>query len=142
MKSGLASMRNLAISAVILIALTGCTNPRDDQPNSTSELPLSNSPESSLEPTATYTLPPATLALEQSAEPQRIEFQSTDGTPLVGTFWPSAESQATAILLMHWNPGTKEDWLMLAALLQGQVISQPSGESSRPSYAVFAFDFR
>src|SRR5262245_17380011 len=78
----------------------------------------------------------------QSAEPQRIEFKSDDSTDLVGTFWPAPNMQqpATGVLLLHWNPGTRNDWNTLAALLQGMAISNPS--SGRDGYAVFAFDFR
>jgi dienelactone hydrolase len=41
---------------------------------------------------------------------------------------------------MHWNPGTREDWAMLAALLQGMALSDPSSGSG--GFPVFAFDFR
>jgi pimeloyl-ACP methyl ester carboxylesterase len=41
---------------------------------------------------------------------------------------------------MHWNPGSREDWNMLATLLQGAAVS--SQQANQQGYAVFAFDFR
>jgi hypothetical protein len=41
---------------------------------------------------------------------------------------------------MHWNPGSREDWMMLSALLQGAVVA--GSPSDRLSYAVLSFDFR
>jgi dienelactone hydrolase len=88
------------------------------------------------------TLPVPTLVIEQNAGPQHVEFEAEDGTHLVGTFWPTAPGAETVpgVLLMHWNPGTREDWSLLAALLQGVGISSPSSGAGK--YGVFAFDFR
>jgi dienelactone hydrolase len=93
-------------------------------------------------PTELPTLPAPTLIIEQNAGPQKIEYDASDGTSLAGTFWPPAPTAqpAPGIILMHWNPGTRQDWAMLAALLQGMAISNPS--SGGGSYGVFAFDFR
>ena len=81
-----------------------------------------------------------TLILEDSSMPKRIEFQSSDGTDLVGTFWPTSQPNSPGVLLMHWNPGTRGDWAMLAALLQGAGVAETA--AANRGFAVFAFDFR
>ena len=64
------------------------------------------------------------------AEPQRIEFESEDGTALVGTYYPPGEPPAPAVVLMHQMRASKDDWLPLIDALQA------AGD-----YAIFAFDF-
>jgi dienelactone hydrolase len=77
------------------------------------------------------------------AGPQRIEFEADDGTPLVGLYWPPTDQPAPGVLLLHWNPGTKEDWIAIATALQaGSASDLAPGVQLEHGYAVFAFDFR
>ncbi len=99
-------------------------------------------PETPAPPTTAAPAPPAAQATQEPraeptpetgaapAEPQRIEFQSGDGTALVGTYYPPGESPAPAVVLMHQMRASKEDWLPLIDALQA------AGD-----YALFAFDF-
>lgn len=80
---------------------------------------------------APVTPAPVATTVDLIAQPQRIDFQSTDGTQLVGTYWPATHPSATGIMLMHMMRARKESWQSLPTLLQSQ-----------QGYAVFAFDFR
>lgn len=64
-------------------------------------------------------------------EGERFEFESEDGTVLVGSYWPGTESPSPGVILMHQYRASKEDWHSVVATLQ-----------HGPGYAVFAFDFR
>jgi len=75
-----------------------------------------------------------------SLEPQQVQFQSTDGTPLAGTYLPPTQSPAPGLMLMHMMGASKESWGALPALLQGVGIAHEGAQ--QPSYAVLAFDFR
>jgi hypothetical protein len=89
-------------------------------------------PESPLQP-----LPP---------EPQQIEFEAEDATPLHGTYYPAAVNPAPVVILMHWARGDQRDWIPYAVWLQNRV---PQAESlpvppvpENFSVAVFTFNFR
>lgn len=133
-------MSRFAIVALVIALLTACSGGSAQSGEVTTS--VATSPQSPTVAGANQTLPPATLPLQATGEPQRIEFESSDGTRLVGTFWPPAQAPAPGVLLMHWNPGDRSDWMMLAGLLQGVGMAGPSGGSEPRSYAVFAFDFR
>ena len=79
----------------------------------------------------------------EPAAPVCIEFDAEDGTTLVGLFWAPTEQPLPGVLLMHWAPGTKEDWIEIATALQAGAASDlaPSVQLEH-GYAVFAFDFR
>ena len=127
------TLRGFATTVAILMVATGCA-----ASSISDETPTIGG--SSTSTGSTNEAPPTSSG--QSAEPQRVEFESDDGTDLVGTFWPApnAQQQVAGVLLLHWNPGTRNDWNTLAVLLQGMAISNPSPDVS--GYAVFAFDFR
>ena len=75
--------------------------------------------------------------------PERMEFQAEDGTTLVGLFWAPTSQPAPGVLLLHWAPGTKEDWIDIATALQaGSASELAPGVQLEHGYAVFAFDFR
>lgn len=135
-------MRRQLLILTLIIGLLGCTSSGENTdwiaPATAS---IDQQTQGTAASSATNTLPAVTLQLEQSAEPQEVHFRAGDDTPLAGTFWPPASENAPGLLLMHWNPGSRDDWSTLAGLLQGQGIAAPSGADSR-SYAVFAFDFR
>src|SRR5574341_1096148 len=135
-------MRRQLLIPILIIGLFGCTSSGQDTDGTAPATASSDQQtQGTTASTVTDTLPAVTLQLGQSAGPREVQFNAADGTPLVGTFWPPASVSAPGILLMHWNPGSREDWSTLAGLLQGQGLAAPSGSDS-PSYAVFAFDFR
>jgi hypothetical protein len=102
---------------------------------------------------------PTEVSLVESFPPdaQTVEFQSLDGQPLIGTYYPSAENPAPLVVLMHWAPGDQNDWIEIAYWLQNRGLG---GDTSNPgnvpwldptwfppmfddeSYAVFTFTFR
>ncbi len=137
----------LATTTALLIGCAGRSQTADQpggqatQETAATDSAVTIPTETTAEPLPTQTLPPVTLPLVEDAEPQRIKFEAADGTLLVGTYWPPRTTPAPGVLLMHWNPGDRTDWSLLAALLQGQALAEPT-ESARGSYAVFAFDFR
>lgn len=65
-------------------------------------------------------------------EPRRVEFQSEDGIPLVGVYYPPASAPAPGVLLLHQNRASKEHWVPLIEALRAP---------SMPTYAIFAIDF-
>lgn len=90
-------------------------------------------------------------------DPTRVEFQSADGTPLVGYYYPAAVADAPIVVLMHWAGGDQTDWNMvglvewlrnwpqpaagspkLAAPLSDVYVPMPDGLT----FAVFTFDYR
>lgn len=119
----------IAIAAV----LSACAPPAPTQS------PGTPAPEETSAAALPTTQPQPTLEVS-SFEPQRIEFQSADGTQLVGIYWPPAQSPAPGIILMHMMGKNKDSWQPLPALLQG--IGSAHQSARQRSYAVFAFDFR
>lgn len=100
-------------------------------------------------PTQPQTSSPARIPLPP--DPQRVEFKSQDGTPLVGTYYAAAVNPAPVAVLMHGLGGGKEDWMKrgLVEWLRNRGAPNP-GETAglyppMPdglSLAVFAFDYR
>ena len=91
----------------------------------------------------------------QPPEGQRVEFESSDGTALVGYYYPAALPNAPIVVLMHWARGEQSDWQKNGMIdwLQnrgaGGGTQSPSQQSAiyppMPeglSFAVFTFDFR
>lgn len=115
-------------------------------------------PTSTTEPTETEQTVDTQIPVEESlpAKPRQINFTAEDGTALVGTYYPPAQSQAPIILLMHWARGDQTDWVEIAQWLQNRtdeyaeedVAPQSAITGLLPqmpeglSYAVFTFDFR
>lgn len=63
--------------------------------------------------------------------PRRLEFESEDGTMLVGTFYPPDVDNAAGVVLMHQYGSNKEAWEpLIDALLE-----------ARPDLALLAIDF-
>ena len=106
--------------------------------------------------TPTETPVPAVPALP--AEPQRVEFEASDGVKLVGMYYPAAVNPAPVVVLMHWAGGDKNDWVYvgMAAWLQNRGLEVPAAPGQMPfdtpypfeplpedtSFGVFLFDFR
>jgi dienelactone hydrolase len=85
------------------------------------------------------------------ADPQRVDFKSGDGTPLVGTYYPAQSGPAPVVVLMHGLGGGEEDWgnWGLIEWLRNRGLLNPGAPAglypAMPeglSYAVFAFDYR
>jgi hypothetical protein len=117
-------------------------------------------------PAATPTSAPLPTAIPAlPAEPVRIEFQASDGTPLVGYYYPSVVNPAPVVILMHWANGSQCDWVHVNLVQWLQNRGAPEGVTANPacegvsldyaipladypimpgdgSFAVFTFDFR
>jgi len=65
------------------------------------------------------------------ADPQVVEFESEDGTKLVGTYYPPAQQPAPAVVLMHMLNNRRASWEDFANQLYDE-----------GNYAVLTFDFR
>ncbi len=86
-----------------------------------------------------------------------MEFTTTDGRTLQGTYFPASVSPAPLVIMMHWAPGDQSDMRELAYWLQNRGFSdsQSNDFSGKPwldpswfpqlekerSYAVFTFTF-
>jgi len=113
-------------------------------------------PTSTPGPTATpLVFPPTATPTPNETAPKRIEFNSTDGTKLVGYYHPAIVKNAPVVVLMHWAQGTQQDWgepwqgVGLIKWLQnsdGSKVKSFNGTypplPTGVSFAVFTFDFR
>lgn len=82
-----------------------------------------------------------------ASEPQSLEFLTTDGLVLAGTFYPPESCNVPVVLLMHQFGSSKESWIEMAQWLQNRVAAAGTAGLLPPmpdnlSFAVFAFDFR
>ena len=91
----------------------------------------------------------------QPPEGQRMQFETSDGTALIGYYYPASVPNAPIVVLMHWAGGDQTDWQKngvidwlqnrgggsgAQSLSQQSVVYPPMPESV--SFAVFTFDFR
>jgi len=107
------------------------------------------------------TLPPEPTeepALEPlPADPIEVTITTEDGLELVGTYFPASVNPAPIVIMMHWAPGTQEDWFaegfdwpQLALILQNRqnelasvgVPASRAMQDREVSYGVLTFDFR
>jgi dienelactone hydrolase len=147
------------VCLLIMLGVAACATPTETPAaapeggqESESEVQPTEAPPT-VAPTATEdsepTAEPPTESPQETAEPvapaapERMEFQADDGTTLVGLFWAPTTQPAPGVLLLHWAPGTKEDWIDIATALQaGSASELAPGVQLEHGYAVFAFDFR
>ena len=61
------------------------------------------------------------------AERQEITFETADGRTLEGFYYPSRLENAPVVVLMHWAPGTMDDWGEIAPWLQNRRDEMASG---------------
>jgi dienelactone hydrolase len=61
--------------------------------------------------------------------PQIVEIPTEDGRTLEGYFYPAGVEDAPLIVLMHWAPGSQEDWEAIAPWLQNRPVER--GEKDR-----------
>ena len=57
---------------------------------------------------------------DPDAEPQPISFETSDGRTLEGMHYPGANDGSPVMVLMHWAPGTMNDWDAIAPWLQNR----------------------
>jgi hypothetical protein len=144
----------LILALLTLAILVGCTPPAEEA----AEAPPVEEEEVAPPPTEPSTEePPAEpeepglLALPP--DPQAVEFETSDGVGLVGTYYPAAVNPAPIVVLMHWAGGDQNDWVDLVPL--ALILQNRQGESAargaglaRPasarevSYGVLTFNFR
>ncbi len=55
-----------------------------------------------------------------AAARQAITFETMDGRMIEGFYYPSRLENAAVVVLMHWAPGTMEDWSEIALWLQNR----------------------
>jgi len=103
--------------------------------------------------TPTPTLTPTVI---YSPEPREVEFEADDGQTLQGMYFPSDESPAPVIVLMHWSRGDQGEWDVIARWLQNRGLMEDVKAGGDPwlnpgwfpemtdavSPAVFTFTFR
>ena len=99
------------------------------------------------------------------ADPQRIEFEASDGKMLVGHYLPAAMNPAPIVVFGHWAGGDQRDWIEIGPWLQNRLDELPAGwqdaigpdcgpqregpwldptwfPMNNGSYGVFFFDYR
>ena len=64
----------------------------------------------------------------QSADRQVVQIPTQDGRTLEGFFYPPKEANSPVVVLMHWAPGSMDDWNHIAAWLQNR-----QGETAAPT---------
>lgn len=155
--------KKLVVSSVVLIlilviaAVSCSTTPEEIVDEAESSLPTGGEQGSESQPEA-----------EQDAKQEPIkegladgfiemEFSTSDGRTLQGTYFPASFSPAPMVVMMHWAPGDQSDMRELAFWLQNRGFSEfqadnppsepwlnpdwfPQLEEGR-SYGVFTFTF-
>jgi len=147
----------LCCTFVFLLVITACSS--DD----TAEQEVADQPAAEQEEAVEAEVEQEDEQIEPSGpaeEEIEIEFTTSDGRTLTGTYYPAAKSSAPLVILMHWVMGEKTDWIQIAYWLQNRGLAgitenntgidmpMPWLDSSwfppmpaDKSYAVFAFTF-
>lgn len=110
------------------------------------------------EPTPTEEPTPEPVLEPLPADPIEQTITTEDGLKLVGTYFPASVNPAPIVVMMHWAPGSQEDWFaegfdwpQLALILQnrqdelasvGVLASPVMQDRGDISYGVLTFDFR
>jgi len=149
----------LPTATEVAMEATATVTPQDEteepeEPTATITEEPTDEPTEEPEPTAEPTEePPVSLP----PEPQEITFQAEDGQTLSGRYYPAAVDGALLIILMHWAPGTMDDWNEIAFWLQNRGLSGSSPNVGQQpwldpswfpaitegkSYAILTFNFR
>lgn len=149
--------KDLLFAALLVaaLALGACGGnevpPAGATPAASTELPTE--PSTASPATSTETATPIPLKPDST----RVEFQSADGTPLVGYYYPAAVADAPVVVLMHWAGGNQTDWNKVGLVEWLRNLSQPAAGSAKLaaplagiyvpmpqglSFAVFTFDYR
>lgn len=75
---------------------------------------------------------PGTATGEAARQP--VEIQTADGRLLEGFYYPPRLPDAPVIVLMHWAPGSMEDWEHIAVWLQNLPEDSPSPSGGKHAY--------
>lgn len=153
---------SLLIFLVSACGILGAT-PNEPAANSPTQPPTDPPPatDSPLQPTEdqseTDTVPPETDPTEEQpslgAKPILIEFMTSDGRKLEGQYYPPKISPAPLLVLMHWAPGSQDDWRVLVPWFQNSGAQAEVGSDTwldpswfphfrdDVSFGVFTFNF-
>lgn len=138
---------------ILLIISASCSSPKE----STTQIEEDMVSDVSSSDSEVKQVVPEEGVPEMPATPQSIKFKSADGVELQGTYYPSAQKDASLVILMHWAQSDQKDWVEIAYWLQdrglGGTTDNPSNlpwlDSSwfplmikEKSFAVFTFTFR
>jgi dienelactone hydrolase len=144
-------------ATVVAMEVAATATPEDEATEEPEEPTATVTEEPTEEPTAEPTEEPTEEPPALPPDPQDISFQASDGQELQGRYYPGASASSPVIILMHWAPGTMEDWNEIAFWLQNRGLGGSSSNlGSAPwldpswfptfpaekSYAVFTFNFR
>ena len=99
--------------------------PKEQAPEEPAPPPTEEPPPPTNTPVPTPTEPPPPA---QPPERQEITITTSDGRELFGYYYPAAVEPAPTIVMMHWAPGTLEDWQALAPWLQNRGNDEPRNE--------------
>lgn len=119
----------IALILLLAFVITAC-----DDATATPAAPVATEePPQAVEPSEEPPTPPPTPTLEPTQEPteepalaplpperQPIEIITADGRTLEGYYYPARVNPAPVIVLMHWAPGTMDDWQEIAPWLQNR----------------------
>jgi dienelactone hydrolase len=75
---------------------------------------------------------------------QPVEFSAADGRTLEGLYYPAEGADAPMVVLMHWAPGSMEDWEQIAPWMQNRGGGGADWFPQMPaevSFAVVTFNF-
>ena len=78
------------------------------------------------------------------AGPQPVEFLTADYRTLEGLYYPAENANAPVVVLMHWAPGSMDDWGQIAPWMQNRDGGGASWFPEMPvgvSFAVVTFNF-
>ena len=151
-------LNSVLIMAVLILAAVSCsTTPQEivDEAESSSPIVEDQGSDSQPEAQAEEQKEPVNEGLAEAFI--EMEFTTSDGRTLKGTYFPASFSPAPMVVMMHWAPGDQSDMRELAFWLQNRGLSefQADNPPSRPwldpswfpqlgeerSYGVFTFTF-
>lgn len=144
-------IKGLFLFAFLVAPLVlGACGGNETSPIEATPVELTKAPTESLPPTPIITPTETATPTPTKPDSTRVEFQSADGTPLVGYYYPAAVPDAPIVVLMHWAGGDQTDWNKVglvewlrnltssSAPLSDVYVPMPDGQS----FSVFTFDYR
>lgn len=150
------------ISVMIALSLAACAPATINQQiaQTPTSLTLPSDTPGADKPISQTPLPSQSVEMDKPLplDPIRVEFMTEDDVPLVGYYYPAAQSPAPVIVLMHWAQGDQTDWVKVGMVSWLQNRGEPVEDTqdnpnfdtpfsftplpAEVSYAVFTFDFR
>lgn len=135
----------LGVTILALLTLSACRRAPVETPTETPPEPTAA--ESDTDTAVPTDMPAAEEPSEEApappvepagAERQLLNFTTGDGRSLEGYYYPAATLDAPIIVLMHWAPGTMEDWHEIALWLQNRGSESTSVEESLDAMVSFS----